>query len=173
LEGQTRSLMSSLLSTVLVPFGELDAASLRRAYEADPKQRLQLQLRKQARPGQKEALDHIPCYAHVRVRGELQQTAARCSVCHVMSRLHHFLFCEDSVHIMAGYRSAHHGRISKGATWGLHVLQETIDNTGKRDALEIVYMKFFAYNGCARDTSPAMLLLVCTFRWRWCPLHAQ
>jgi hypothetical protein len=26
-------------------------------------------------------------------------------------------------------------------------LQETVDNTGKRDALEIVYMKFFAYNG--------------------------
>ena len=104
LEGQTRSLRSSPLPTVLVPYGELDAASLRRAYEADPKQRLQLQLRKQARPGQKEALEHIPCYAHVRVRGELQQqTTARCSVCHVMSRPHHFLFCEDSVHIMAGY----------------------------------------------------------------------
>jgi hypothetical protein len=91
-------------SAVLVPYGELDAASLRRAYEADPKQRLQLQLRKQARPGQKEALDHIPCYAHVRVRGELQQTAALCSVCHVMSRLHFFLFCENVAHTMEGYR---------------------------------------------------------------------
>jgi uncharacterized membrane protein YgcG len=83
-------LLRRKVERVLVPYGELDAASLRRAYEADPKQRLQLQLRKQARPGQKEALEHIPCYAHVR---------------------------------------------------------ETIDNTGKRDALEIVYMKFFAYNG--------------------------
>lgn len=27
------------------------------------------------------------------------------------------------------------------------LLQETVDQAGKRDALEIVYMKFFAYNG--------------------------
>lgn len=57
---------------VLVPYGELDAASLRRAYDAHPKQRMQLQLRKQARPGQREALDHIPVYAHVRVSLALQ-----------------------------------------------------------------------------------------------------
>lgn len=83
-ESQTRSLTPCPLSTVLVPYGKLDAASLRRAYEADPKQRLQLQLRKQARPGQKEALEHIPCYAHVRVRMLPQWSAVLCCA-HVLS----------------------------------------------------------------------------------------
>lgn len=46
--------------------------------------------------------------------------------------------------------SACYRRHSKIVT--LHILQETIDNTGKRDALEIVYMKFFAYNGCAEGS---------------------
>jgi hypothetical protein len=63
---------------VLVPYGELDAASLRQAYEANPKQRMQIQLRQQARPGQREALDHIPVYAHVRVG---TATAARAALC--------------------------------------------------------------------------------------------
>lgn len=52
---------------MLVPYGELDAASLRQAFETNPKQRMQIQLRRQARPGQREALDQIPVYAHVRV----------------------------------------------------------------------------------------------------------
>jgi hypothetical protein len=75
---------------VVVPYGKLDAQSLREAYEADPKQRLQIQLRRNARPGQPEVLNDIPVYAHIR---------------------------------------------------------ETVDLHGQRDAIEIVYMKFFAFNG--------------------------
>lgn len=129
--------MSCLLSAVLVPYGKLDAASLRRAYEADPKQRLQLQLRKQARPGQKEALEHIPCYAHVRVCSALQWSAVLCC-----ARVMSLIACTSDL--------AYSQRLPRRSlATNSHFVQETIDNTGKRDALEIVYMKFFAYNGCA------------------------
>ena len=53
--------------TVLVPHGKLDAASLQAAYQADTKQRLQIQLRRRARGGQPDQLNQIPLYAHVRV----------------------------------------------------------------------------------------------------------
>ncbi len=53
---------------VVVPFGQLDAKTLKHAYDVNSKQRLQLHLRRSARGGQPEHLPQVPVYAHVRVR---------------------------------------------------------------------------------------------------------
>jgi len=82
--------MRRTIERVVVPYGQLDADMLKHAYDVNSKQRLQLHLRRSARPGQPELLPNVPIYAHIR---------------------------------------------------------ETVDPSGQRDALEIVYLKFFAFNG--------------------------
>lgn len=62
-----RLLQNNSCGAVLVPYGKLDAASLRAGYEANPKQRLQIQLQREARRGQPDSLHEIPIYAHIRV----------------------------------------------------------------------------------------------------------
>lgn len=128
---------------VLVPYGKLCASSLRSAFEADPKQRLQIQLKRAARPGQPDRLNEVPIYAHIRVSALWILpclTPLALALCFIL----------DSLPESSRISSLGNGivRVQKALERRLSGLrQETVDFRGRRDALEIVYMKFFAFNG--------------------------
>lgn len=121
---------------MLVPYGKLDAAALRQAYEQNPKQRLQIQLRRHARPGQPEALDQIPVYAHVRVRRDLGNGSLNSEACSAVKRSAQF--DHRAQHPESGV-GTHQGVVKAGLTGGdfsgcMSIVQLCTDNKEAADA---------------------------------------